>query len=199
MRIIPTALAAAFIAATAITATAAAAAPAPTTPTPLAHSITAVTKHPVPGEEEALGTIRLKARPMWCVTFPLHVRANDPLLMEPCSRHDPHQVWEMLRFHALGQIYIPGTNLAIGYRGALDVARVVDNSGHDPQARWIVNFSPVSGGELIGVRKGPQKWLTAPPRLRVGIKIYVLNWSVSARGLAQSQTWILPPWHRIVP
>lgn len=157
-----------------------------------------VTPHkPGPGGEQADGTIRPAINPHWCLTWPLHVQKNDPVLIEPCLKGAPDQFWTARRIYAFGRIFIPHTNLSVGQRGILRTARLVDDSGDDPSANFILNFSSVSHGMLIGVNFHGQKWLTAPARLRRGIKVYRISWQPGPGTAAIQQQWLFPAWYQV--
>lgn len=148
--------------------------------------------------EEAVGQIRLQASPQWCITHGVPASAGDPLYVEPCIRGDSSQVWVSTRTGGnFGQSYVYGTHLAIGQKGALDVARLVDNSGSDPDSVFLLHFNQAGNAWYVDIAtKGP-KVLTAPSKLVRGVRVYKLSWQLFDDTIPTTREWLFSPWKTV--
>jgi hypothetical protein len=156
-----------------------------------------------PAAEEASGPIRLAASTGWCITW-IRERGSikpvlgDPVLLEPCLPGEVTQHWSAVRTEGgFGVIQIPGTQLAIGWKGRLGTARLVDDSANDPSVTFVVNFLPTSDAWEVELNHNGFNYLGTSDLPRPGIKIYRLDWQKYRDTTKFKIEWLLEPWRPI--
>jgi hypothetical protein len=155
-----------------------------------------------PVVEEAAGPIRLAAKTGWCVTW-IKERGqgpilNDPVLLEPCLPGEATQQWSAVRTEGdFGVVQIPGTQLALGWRGNVNNVRLVDDSANDPAASFVVHFVPTPDAWEIELNHNGFSYLGVRDLPHAGVKIYSLQWQRYRNTTKFKIEWKLEPWRRV--
>lgn len=156
-----------------------------------------------PVVEEAGGPIKLASDDRFCVTW-IKERGStvpvlgDPVLLEPCVPKSANQYWSAVRTEGgIGLIQIPGTQYAIGWKGALDAARLVDDSGNDPAVTFVTNFIPTPDAYEVEMHTNGFSYLAVRDLPRAGVSIYPLIWAKFRDTDKFHMEWFFVPWERV--
>ena len=156
-----------------------------------------------PVVEEAGGPIKLASNSKFCLTW-IKERGStvpvlgDPVLMEPCVPKAANQFWSSVRTEGgIGLIQIPGTQYAIGWKGRLNTARLVDDSGSDPAATFVVNFIPTPDAYEVELNHNGFNYLAARDLPRAGVSIYPVIWAKARDTDKFHMEWFFVPFERV--